>query len=81
MYGFSKPSHLYDIKISESATLESLETKNFKILGVEVDRCPSFSEHVAGLCKNAGRHINALSRMSKTFDVPTKLVILCRLLC
>ncbi len=43
---------------------------------MEVDSRLSFSEHIAGLCKKAGRHINALSRMSKTFDVPTKLVIM-----
>ena len=50
-----------------------------KDLGVEVDSRLSFSEHIAGLCKKAGRHINALSRFSKTFDLPTKY--LCRLLC
>ncbi len=34
----------------------------------------SFSEHIAGLYKKARRHINALSSLSKTFDMPTKLV-------
>ena len=73
MYGFSKTSHLYNIKMSESVTLESV--KCAKILGVEVDSRLSFSAHVAGLCKKAGRHINAMSRMSKTFNVPINLVI------
>ena len=72
MYVFSKTSHL--LKTNETVTLESV--KYAKILGVEVDSRLRFSEHVAGPCKKAGRHINALSRMSKTFDVPTKLIIM-----
>ncbi len=71
---FSKTSHLYDIKISESVTIEFV--KCAKILAVEVGSRLTFSGHVAGLCKKAGRHINALFRMSKSFDVPTKLVIM-----
>ena len=35
-----------------------------------------YSEHIAGLCKKDARHINALSRLSKTFDLPTKLVLM-----
>ncbi len=61
---FSKTSHIYDIKISERVTLESV--KCVKILGVQVDSL-AFSEHT-GLWKKAGMHINALSRSSKTFD-------------
>ena len=52
---FSKTSHLYDIKISESVTLESV--KCAKIIGVEVDSRLSFSKRVAGPCQKAGRHI------------------------
>ncbi len=70
MYVFSKTSHL--LKTNETVTLESVKCAN--ILGVEVDSRLSFSEHVDGLCKKAGRHINALSRMSKTFHVPTWLI-------
>ena len=44
---------------------------------MEVDSRPSVSEHAAGLCKKAGDiHVHALSRLSKTFDVPTKLLII-----
>ena len=49
---FSKTSHLYDIEISESVTLES--AKGAKILGVEVDSRLSFSEHAAGRCTRLG---------------------------
>ena len=68
---FSKTSHQYDINISGRITLASVKCVN--ILGVQVDSRLRFSEHIAGLCKKAGRHINALSRLSKSFDFPTKI--------
>ncbi len=33
-------------------------------------------QHIAGPCKKAGRHINALSRLAKVFDLPPKLVLM-----
>ncbi len=68
---FSNNSYLYYIKIGESVTLES--AKCVKILVVQVDSRLSFSEHIAGLYKMVGRRINALSSLSKTFDLTTKL--------
>ncbi len=69
-----KTRHLYDIKISEHVTLESV--KSVKMLGVKVDSRLSFSEHIAGLCIQAGRHNNALSRSSESFDLLTKVVLM-----
>ncbi len=54
--GFGKTSHLYDNKISEHVSLESV--KRVKILRVQVDNRLIFSGHIAiaGLFKKAGKH-------------------------
>ncbi len=43
---------------------------------MEVDNRLNFSEHIVGICKKSGGYINNLSRSSKTFDLPTKLVLM-----
>ena len=40
------------------------ESKNQKLLGVEIDRILSFGEYIAFLCKKAGKKLSVLSRLS-----------------
>ncbi len=49
-----------------------------KIVGVHAGRQLVFAInlHIAGLCKNAGRHMNALSRMSKSYVMAMKLALM-----
>ena len=35
------------------------------LLGIEIDNKLNFEKHVTALCQNAGRSLNALSRMHK----------------
>ena len=41
-----------------------LESKNQKLFGVEIDRTLSFDEHIASLCRKAGKKLSALASLS-----------------
>ena len=40
------------------------ESKKQKLLGVEIDRTLSFDEHIASLCRKAGKKLSVLARLS-----------------
>ena len=46
-----------------------------KVLGVKIDENLNFSEHVSSLCNKAARQLNALARLSKYIDVPSRKMI------
>ena len=46
-----------------------------KVLGVMIDENLNFSEHVSSLCNKAARQLNALARISKYIDVPSRKMI------
>ena len=43
-----------------------------KLLGINIDRHLTFSDHVNTLCKKAGRKLNVLCRMSNMLDVSSR---------
>ena len=43
---------------------KNLESKKQKLLGVEIDRTLSFDEHIASLCRKAGKKLSVLARLS-----------------
>ena len=45
------------------------------VLGVMIDENLNFSEHVSSLCNKAARQLNALVRISKYIDVPSRKMI------
>ena len=52
------------------------ESKAQKLLGVEIDRTLNFDEHVKSLCKNAGRKLSVLSRLSNYMNVKQKKILM-----
>ena len=46
-----------------------------KVFGVMIDDNLNFSEHVSSLCNKAVRQLNALARISKYIDVPSRKMI------
>ena len=52
------------------------ESKSQKLLGVEIDRTLNFDEHVKSLCKNAGRKLSVLSRLSNYMNVKQKKILM-----
>ena len=48
------------------------ESKNEKLLGLTIDRNPTFDDHVFTLCKKAGRKLLALSRISNYMSFEKK---------
>ncbi len=47
-----------------------------RLLGVNIDEKLNFNEHIAQLCKKAGKQVNAMSRLSNVLGKDSKLSIL-----
>ena len=52
------------------------ESKKQKLLGVEIDRTLSFDEHIASLCKKAGKKLSVLARLSNFMCTNKKRVLM-----
>ena len=52
------------------------ETKKQKLLGVETDRTLSFDEYIASLCRNAGKKLSVLARLSNFICTNKKRVLM-----
>ena len=62
-----------ELKLDENTTLRSEES--VKALGVIIDNCLTFSDHISARCLKAARQPNALARMSKYLDPKSKSII------
>ena len=52
------------------------ESKKQKLLGVEIDRTLSFDEHIASLCRKAGKKLSVLGRLSNFICTNKKRVLM-----
>ena len=52
------------------------ESKNQKLLGVEIDRTLNFDEHVASLCRKAAKKLSVLARLSNLMCTNKKRVLM-----
>ena len=52
------------------------ESKNKKLLGVEIDRTLSFDQHIISLCKKAGNKLSVLARLSNFMCTNNKTVLM-----
>ena len=52
------------------------ESKKQKLLGVEIDRTLSFVEHIASLCRKAGRKLSVLARLLNFMCTNKKRVLM-----
>ena len=52
------------------------ESKKQKLLGVEIDRTLSFDEHIASLCRKAGKKLSVLARLSNFICTNKKRVLM-----
>ena len=46
-----------------------------KVLGVTIDRCLTFSNHVSNLCQKAANQLHALARISRYLDEKSRIII------
>ena len=69
----SNPESSYQLTLNNNTTLTS--EPYVKALGVIIDSRLTFSEHIAALCKRAARQLNALSRISRFLDIPSRRII------
>ena len=46
-----------------------------KVLGVTIDRCLTFSNHVSNLCQEAAKQLHALARISRYLDEKSRIII------
>ena len=46
-----------------------------KVLGVTIDRCLTFSNHVSNLCQKAAKQLHALARISRYLDEKSRIII------
>ena len=61
--------------IKRSANINVQTTNVIKLLGVYIDKELNFNYHISGLCNKVGKKINALARLSNTFDAQCKRLI------
>ena len=52
------------------------ENKKQKLLGVQIDRTLSFDEHIASLCRKAGKKLSVLARLSNFMCTNKKRVLM-----
>ena len=52
------------------------ESEKQKLLGVEIDRTLSFDEHIASLCRKAGKKLSVLARLSNFMCTNKKRVLM-----
>ena len=64
-----------DIVLHVHEGVDLQPTNCVSLLGVDVDRSLSFSNHVSKICKKAGRQLNALSRLANILTVEAKLLL------
>ncbi len=50
-------------------------SSNIKILGVTIDECLTFNEHINIICSNAARQLNAIKRLQCNLDKESGLAI------
>ena len=46
-----------------------------KVLGVTIDRCLTFSNHVSNLCQKAAKELHALARISRYPDEKSRIIL------
>ena len=51
-------------------------SSSVKLLGVQIDHSPLFTEHISQLCIKAGRKINVLSRLCCSLTTEAKLLLM-----
>ena len=49
-----------------------------KLLGVNLDKNLNYDTHIKHICKNVGRHLNALKRLSPYISINHRMAIFCR---
>ncbi len=47
-------------------------SSNIKILGVTIDECQTFNEHINIICPNAASQLNAIKRLQCNLDKDSK---------
>ena len=63
---------LYDSMLSINNNVQLKPVAEVKLLGVTFDSKLTFTKHINNLCIKAGRHINALSRLSNVLSKDSK---------
>ena len=71
----ANPTKFQLIVFNENVTKCIDLADNVKLLGVEIDHCLTFHDHISSLCARAGRQLGALARMSKVLPPETKLLV------
>ena len=61
------------ICLADNTYIESV--KQVKALGVTIDDKLTFTEHVSGMCRKAAKQLNALARIAKYLNVPSRRAI------
>ena len=59
-----------ELEIDENITVGS--ELFVKLLGIYIDNCLTFTDHISSYCNKAARQLNALSRKSNYLDLNSK---------
>ena len=70
---FGKPDTPLQINLNNDIPLAFQDS--VKLLGIHIDSKLNFSEHVASICRKAGRQLNALRRLSNVLNLKSKMCI------
>ena len=65
-------SETYKIRVDDNILTSQASVK---LLGINIDRHLTFSDHVNLLCQKAGRKLNALCRMTNLLDTSSKRIL------
>lgn len=65
-------SDSYELRIGNQ-TIKS--QKSVKVLAIEIDNKLTFDKHISEICAKAANQVNALRRLSKHLDLPSKMAI------
>ena len=63
-----------DFITSDNCTITNQQS--VKLLGVTFDYSLTFDVHITEICRKPGRKLNVLSRLSKSLDIESKLILL-----
>ncbi len=74
IYAYSFYPWVNTININIDNTVLS-PSSNIKILGVIIDECLTFNEHINIICSNAARQLNAIKRLQCNLDKESRLAI------
>ena len=66
----------YENVWAKIAKTKNWESKEQKLLGVEIDRNLSFDKHIPSLCRKAGKKLSVLARLSNFMCTNKKRVLM-----